>query len=218
MQVTSPRRLPKMLREVKPISPEERGPSPPRPAPSRAPAAPPVQHAPDHLRGQLAPVPGLGARTRPMVREDHGLAVLVQAEAQRGAQDAAEPLQEVGAGAQQLLGRQQHGEHQHAAGQQGGHLTRTVQPVPAALLRVAALVTAAISKVVCTVLLVHGTGGRERGVRSESSNTPAHAPERTQTPETQGVQTVRAERARMYPTGVRPSANPAVPSSVTSSK
>ena len=110
-------------------------------------------HSPDHLGGQLPPVPGFSARPRPVVREDHGLAILVQTEAQRGAQDAAEPLQEVGAGAQQLLRRQQHCEHQDAAGQQGRNLTRTVQAIPAALLRVAALVAAAVSEVVRAVLL-----------------------------------------------------------------
>lgn len=132
------------------------------PSPAGCLSGPPGwSHLPYHLRGQLPPVPGFRARDGPVVREDHGLAVLVQAEAQRGAQDATEPLQEVGAGAQQLLRWQQHREHQHTAGQQGWHLTRTVQPIPATLLRVAALVTAAIRKMVCAVLLIDRARGGE---------------------------------------------------------
>lgn len=61
--------------------------------------------SPNHflLRLQLPLQAGLFAN----VGEDHGLAVFIQAKAQRGAQDHAQFLQESGAGAKKLLWRQQ---------------------------------------------------------------------------------------------------------------
>lgn len=112
-----------------------------------------------------------------MVGEDHGLATCVQAEAQGGAQNSAESLQKVGTGAQQLFGRQKNCEDQNPSGQKGWDLTGTVQPIPATFLSVAALVTAAICKVVGAVLLINWAGDRKHKVRESWGHLNAHTEE-----------------------------------------
>lgn len=131
-------------------------------------------YSPDHLGTQLSPDPGFGTRARPVVGEDHGLATRIQAEAQRGAQNSAESLQKIGAGTKQLFRRQKNREDQNPSGQKGRDLAGAVQPIPATLLSVAALVTAAICKVVGAVLLVHWAEGREHMVRDSPSHLNAH--------------------------------------------
>lgn len=94
-----------------------------------------------------------------MIGEDHGLATSIQAEAQRGAQNSTESLQEISAGPQQLFRGQKNREDQNPSGQKGRDLAGTVQSIPATLLSIAALVTAAICKVVGAVLLIHRVAG-----------------------------------------------------------
>lgn len=93
------------------------------------------------------------------------MATCIQAEAQRGAQNSAESLQEVGTRAKQLFRRQKNCEDQNPPGQKGRDLTGTVQPIPATLLGVTALVTTAICKVVGAVLLINRVAGTVAATR-----------------------------------------------------
>lgn len=131
-------------------------------------------HSPNHLGTQFASDTGFGARAWPVVGEDHGLATSIQAEAQRGAQNSAESLQEIGAGTQQLFRGQQNREDQNPSGQKSRNLAGTVQSIPATLLSIAALVTAAVCKVVGAVLLIHRAGGREHTIRDSLRRLNAH--------------------------------------------
>lgn len=117
-----------------------------------------LKHSPDDLVMGLEFA--LEPRLAPGVRLDHRIAVVVESEAEGRAQDAAELLQESRARAEQLVGRQEHHDHQHTFCQIFRNSSSAIQTVPAALFVITALIAAAVGVVVHAVRLVDGTGAR----------------------------------------------------------
>lgn len=100
-------------------------------------------------------------RFLPVVGEHHGVSLGVQLDPQVGVQQRAQGAQEVADVPQQLVRTHEHHDDQGALCQLLGFVTGAVQPIPAALLAVAALVAAPVCVVVCTVLVIPAA---ERGL------------------------------------------------------
>lgn len=98
-----------------------------------------------------------------VVRVDQGLAGGgVALEGDVGAQQGAKLAQEGGSVVEELAGWQVHHKHQDARCQTLRYILGTVQPVPATLGTVAALIAVAVRVVVLTVLIIQGTRDNER--------------------------------------------------------
>lgn len=113
-------------------------------------------------------------RFLPVIGEHHGVPLGVQLDPQVGVQERAQRAQEAADIPQQLVRRHQHHDDEGALGQLLGFVAGAVQPVPAALLAVAALVTAPVSVVICTVLVIPGAGTGLRAARCSGTLCTAH--------------------------------------------
>lgn len=102
-------------------------------------------------------------RFLPVVREHHGVSLGVQLNPQVGVQERAQRAQEAADVPQQLVRGHQHHDDQGALCQLLCLVASAVQPVPAALLAVAALVAAPVRVVICAVLVIPAAG---RGLRA----------------------------------------------------
>lgn len=111
-----------------------------------------------------------GCRLLAIVRVHHHVSLGVLLDAQVGAQQGAQGSQEAARVLKQLFWGHQHHDDQHALRQVLGSVSSTVQPVPATLLAVAALVTVVVFEVVRAVFVIPGRGGGEE----EGTGTEAH--------------------------------------------
>lgn len=102
-------------------------------------------------------------RLLPVVWEYHGVSLGVQLDSQIGVQESSQSAQKAADIAQQLIGGHQDHNDERPLCQLLSFVTSAVETIPATLLTVTALVTAAIRVVICTILVIPG---KVKGLRA----------------------------------------------------